>query len=608
MHSKSSCKDPYKEWGLTIFLSLIIVTQWVGLEPYARSLIWAATLSLFLFSTSAQILLIGILTPVIPMLGVGSLLSLALVVILLSPQTERTYFKAVFPLLLLAILSLFATQLPDVQIFDLVHALGQYPDATVAVKGKIFYQEAKAFLTGAHLIGCFVMIPLFADLLTSKQTYKQHYLRGVLYGSFFALVLTIVNIVNAFPALFINQNSYWTTLNRSAGSFSDPNAFGVFIALLLPIAMKSEFLNLNLYLKYFWSILWTIAALYSGSRSFILGMITWTLFVIGKRFFSLYGWKTITFVGGLCICFVVVINLFPGKISPQELPESLSRSLQSMQFSRMEEEFFSRTLFWRVALRMWWDDPLLGVGFSKFRDLFLPYAHSIAPSVGVWTDNANSMYLGVLVELGLLGVLTAFLVFRRFRRNREDESAQPSLLILGVLLLFGPHLEFEEVSLLVGLIVSCAVVPFNEYMRIRAPLVALVLTLFFGRFFSAEYGIWGWEKDASGYFRWTSASASTQISCNNERAQLVLQPLAPPGIVQEIDIDTNWEHLSDRMPGEMTYDLKCPIGKALHVSLQTHHPWIPILSHLAEDARVLGVKIRYASPSSLIGTLTPLLR
>lgn len=101
-----------------------------------------------------------------------------------------------------------------------------------------------------------------------------------------------------------------------------------------------------------------------------------------------------------------------------ELPSVLARALNS--FSSDDLAAGARMLAWRLALQLFGESPLLGLGLNAFRERYLRLALPAALTMGERGIAAHNIYLDMLVEVGLLGLAAfAWLFVAAFRRQRE---------------------------------------------------------------------------------------------------------------------------------------------------------------------------------------------
>src|SRR5690606_1396463 len=132
-----------------------------------------------------------------------------------------------------------------------------------------------------------------------------------------------------------------------------------------------------------------------------------------------------------------------------------------------DEAFFSRLAFAKLNWYVWLDHLFLGVGMGAFPQHVPMYAEKLGLPLGTWTDNTNNFYMGLLSETGMLGAL-AFLATALQLRWVPEESRfyRWAVVVFAVLLLFGPHVHFGEVSVLLAFILSCAVTPVVRKRRV----------------------------------------------------------------------------------------------------------------------------------------------
>lgn len=101
-----------------------------------------------------------------------------------------------------------------------------------------------------------------------------------------------------------------------------------------------------------------------------------------------------------------------------ELPSVMERALNS--FSSDDLAAGARMLAWRFALELAGESPILGLGLNAFRERYLRLALPAALTMGERGIAAHNMYLDMLVEVGLLGLVAfVWLFVAAFRRQRE---------------------------------------------------------------------------------------------------------------------------------------------------------------------------------------------
>ncbi|MBI4677700.1 MAG: O-antigen ligase family protein [Elusimicrobia bacterium] len=119
------------------------------------------------------------------------------------------------------------------------------------------------------------------------------------------------------------------------------------------------------------------------------------------------------------------------------LLEVIPESSRSLSGTLLKEGFFKgdnnlnpqfhRLILWRVAVDMFKDYPLLGIGLGNYKTAFVSYFQGKVDGQWVW-HSAHNLYIHQLAERGLVGfgvliALLGLLTARAYRRVKEDPSA-----------------------------------------------------------------------------------------------------------------------------------------------------------------------------------------
>jgi len=277
------------------------------------------------------------------------------------------------------------------------------------------------------------------------------FLKGLLACFPFAAISALLSSLGYLPTNFLPQSNYWTAQSRFSGTFSDPNAFGVFSAFILPLV--AAVIKRNTGLKRILLGLLYVAslsmAMLSGSRSFILGILVFAFFVMllnNKKTtmgFLLFGLALI----GL---WNMWLWLAPESSAAFEtsLPVALKRFFETISVDKIGQALFSRVLFYETALRMWSSSPVLGVGFNNFRDYVPLFTLLSGSDIGMWIDNANNWYLQILAEMGIIGAIAFVYAALQLKIQSIDRIALIFVPLFLILMFLGPHLEFDEITLI----------------------------------------------------------------------------------------------------------------------------------------------------------------
>ncbi len=276
---------------------------------------------------------------------------------------------------------------------------------------------------------------------------------------------------------FDEGSSPWSAMHRYAGTFTDPNALGVGVGLLVPLlvaalpqrGIASDGPRRGFALLALGGAPFALEA--SGSRTGLLliavvavaGGVGLARARLVSRNALLLALVAATLAAG------ALVPALPrgGGVAVGGLLQRLGAGLSSSSFADFVDH---RTLFWGTALEMTGDEPLSGIGLGGFPYEFpAAYARRHAP-LGV-TDGATNAFLEVAAECGLPGLALALVAvapllaracdeaFSRERRDGVARAAGAALLGLFVACQTGSHLRFPEIGLLAGLVAGFLFVP-----------------------------------------------------------------------------------------------------------------------------------------------------
>lgn len=259
---------------------------------------------------------------------------------------------------------------------------------------------------------------------------------------------------------------------RASGTFRQPNPYGGYLGLTLPIALSlalwawSAFWRRDgsrwasaLWGSYFAAATLLMAAglVASWSRGAWMGAGVGVLIVLVLRS------RTAALLTGLAVLMLLAGALL-GALRPDAIPQPIAARVQDIPAyfgltdvlsQPVNDDNFSvieRVAHWVAAQRMWEQAPWLGVGAGNYAAVY-PQVH-----LPRWDDplgHAHNVYLNVLAETGLLGlaaylailVATTVWIWRSFRRAARLGTAEGrwyAALAVGVLGVIG-HLAMHNV-------------------------------------------------------------------------------------------------------------------------------------------------------------------
>lgn len=276
----------------------------------------------------------------------------------------------------------------------------------------------------------------------------------------------------------------------SIGFFANSNDFGVAMCAVWPLAGILVFGENKKYMRLFMLITFTVftaALLLSGSRGALVGAAATALatVVLHRR----------TLVGPLMAVLLIMGVVYL-------LPDANKERIAMATDPDRDHNVATRLNLWKMGLRMYSENPVLGVGPGNYRAEYLRYD----PSKGNDIRRVllpHSIYIQALSELGTLGFL-AFLwvAFKAWRMNSatarrvqvEGKGRQPlewffarglNLCLVGYLVsgafltvLYYPHLWFL-IGMSAGLSVATAQAAAKTLpvaVPVPAPVVAAAAT------------------------------------------------------------------------------------------------------------------------------------
>jgi O-antigen ligase len=188
---------------------------------------------------------------------------------------------------------------------------------------------------------------------------------------------------------------------RIGGPVKDPNFYGLFLVPLVPLALDRfsderrkplRLLALVAFAVVFLSVVFTY------SRGGFLSMVATVALTLVRRPPPL---KVLLFV---LLAAVPLLSLVPSQYSTRMTTILSLRDADEghgIQDSGMRGRLSEMT----VAMLMFVEDPLLGVGLANFPHLYQEYARRIAPDSRLEIREPHSRYLEVAAEMGLVGIL-----------------------------------------------------------------------------------------------------------------------------------------------------------------------------------------------------------
>lgn len=624
------------------FISFSIIFLGLSLQPFA--LVCVGFFSLFCvcvrLRTAFQcdsftpLLVLGILVPLLPATGSGALLLAALVYALIfNTNRLQADLRWAAPFLLLLSMWVAASWVIE---FDLDYwraaityqQLG-YGQHGINSLSRFFRLNTPAYVVSTIALLRLGLLCIFVSRFSSIPEHRTQFLKGIVVGVFAVIPLLIFQLWNPGSGWFVGETEFWSALNRFPATFSDPNSFGVFFILFLPlIAHRIGLSRCSMSLCFCASVLFLCAYLfagtYSGSRSFFLGALIYafiSLFLLRKKpAFWLVPVACLFLVLGLGVGLVDRVGTF--LVSAEYLPEGIRRLQQALDLAQLSQTFHSRIVFFEVTFAVWCDHWLFGVGYNTFRTVVVSYADLLQLGTGTWSDNANSFYMGVLSELGLVGVLACVLSIANLRIRRNGLFAfRAALVCLVLLLCLGPHIEFDEIALLSALVIGgvVSIKPSRIVLSSSGSLTVFVIlsaaVLFQAH--STGRGFYPWEMHSGSFYRWSTGRSFAYFPCDERgRAEVQFKVVHPD--LSELPVTVDFSSpgqplrsffVTNPLNGRAVF--YCPAvpdqtpglfvpPESIPVEINVSRLWIPETFGIGADPRPLGIQVFGVKPGDTV--------
>lgn len=428
-------------------------------------------------------------------------------------------------------------------------------------------------------------------------------------------------------------SEYWKHVGRISGTFTDPNALGVGLALLVPLS-AAALLELRGAIRAVPAaglLLAPFALERSGSRSALIVLAVAALGVAIGGFRS--GGKirrAVLVAGGGALVVAAVLLAFAPR-GGSAVAGGLVRRVGGALSARSLVELTShRPVFWGAALEIVREEPLSGCGLGGFPFEFpVRYERTFGPAR--FTDNATNAFLDVAAESGVpalllgIGAVTSLVLLALETLVRPLPGAGWAAVggaaaVIGLLVvsLTGSHLRFPEVAICAAL--GSAFLPFparpcraekeppNGPKRVL-PVLVLVGILAsclaavpslgpdapFRESGGGWIGVYPREGSAGSPRQWTGGRISRRLAAGEGEARVTLENVRPDGrpVLATFRVgDASAGSAVLPLGGPRTLAVR-PLPRAGSVLTITFSPvFVPAEGPASRDRRTLGVLLR----------------
>lgn len=207
---------------------------------------------------------------------------------------------------------------------------------------------------------------------------------------------------------------------RIAGPIGDPNFYSQVILTLIPLGMDRLWNEKNKKLRWFaiWQLSVCMASIFfSFSRGAFLSLAVSSFIMFVRR-----PPKPLSVIIIIALGFVVIPTLPASYIARLEtIPEAIPGLAK--EDVRNEASFRGRSSAQQAGLRMFWANPIFGLGVGNFGNHYQEYARDLGLDNSRWDQAPHNMYLEILTEKGLFGLSVfgamIWMLFRDMNKARK---------------------------------------------------------------------------------------------------------------------------------------------------------------------------------------------
>lgn len=268
---------------------------------------------------------------------------------------------------------------------------------------------------------------------------------------------------------------------RAYGTFEQPNPYGGYLGLTLPLALGLVFAGI-LPMKKRVSSRWLVWAGGTGALMLLALVMSWSrgawlgiAAAVGAMVVAIAArsGRAVVLVVVLAVLLGYILLLGGGALLPASIMQRFAdfapylgvTDVRGLEVTDANFAVLERMAHWQSALAMWTAHPWLGVGIGNYEVAYAQYA---LPQWGAPLGHAHNYYLNIGAEAGAVGLLSYLLLWGaallqgwRAVRERWDWDWGVAIGALGVLVHLSVHNVFDnlfvhamylQVAIILGLI------------------------------------------------------------------------------------------------------------------------------------------------------------
>ncbi|GAB4571224.1 MAG: hypothetical protein Kow0077_07360 [Anaerolineae bacterium] len=195
--------------------------------------------------------------------------------------------------------------------------------------------------------------------------------------------------------------------HRVTGPLDDPNFYAQVLLMVMPIALYRFFDEWRLFPKLFAglaAVTITLTAIFTYSRGAALALLVLAVLVVWERRWNPYKVAFVVLVVILVISPFLPVGYFDRLVQVFDV-FSANAPLQS------ERSLTGRTSEMIIAVQMFLDHPVFGVGPDNYEKFYLDYSYRLGLDNRLQERQAHSLLLETAAELGVIGVIVFTAIF-----------------------------------------------------------------------------------------------------------------------------------------------------------------------------------------------------
>lgn len=272
-----------------------------------------------------------------------------------------------------------------------------------------FADDFTAALAGLNVylkdaVICFLIVALLQDRGVFVNVVRGLLLAGIIMGGL-ALIQQLTGSPSSNFLGFAKVVSDSTYGSRMAGSIGDPNYFAQSMVVLLPLAIDRFFAERRAIFRLLAVLalgVCSFTVIYSYSRgAFLAAVIAMAFYMVRRR-------PNPTQLVFVVLAFLLIYQFLPANYTSRI--STLFDFLPGNGSALSDSSFRGRSSENQVAIDMFMDNPILGVGLGNYNQKYQEYSRSLGLDFRNTARSAHSLYLEILAERGLFGVASFFVL------------------------------------------------------------------------------------------------------------------------------------------------------------------------------------------------------